>query len=211
MFTENAPLGIGAQLHKYLMDKPGLITMAEWNSHDDTLGVPSANEHRTIQTENTAHLLAIGGISFSENMRVHPDIKLDAYQDEMIRQLLGWERVPIAPKDPTKPVTWHWSAKHTTGNDDSAISLLMLTYALLLWFLPYFFPRFWPFVFMKKPRYALFIQQVINKQDGGKYLTQGAHLPTPLSDIPQHLIDKSKRILHDIGTEVQANKKSRLG
>jgi hypothetical protein len=176
---ENAPAGIGSQLHRYLEDMPGVITMAEYSASDDTLGVPSANEHRNQQTEDLAHLFRNGGLSFSEQFSTHHECPTDKFQDQMVRQALGWERCAVMPKDPTKPVTWHWSAKHTCGNDDIIITMLMLAY--------------WPSVFRKKPRYTQFITDVINGGDNGRYMHQAAHLPTALSDISKS--DMLKRFL----------------
>jgi hypothetical protein len=170
--------------------------MAEWNKRDDTLGVPAKNEHRVQQTENLARLMALGGVFFSRNMTVHQEIKLDWFQDELIRQLLGWERVAVIPKDPTKPVAWHYSAKHTCGNDDIAVDLLMLC--------------FWPMVFMQSARYTRFIQEVINRQDGGRWLEGGAHLPTSVTELIDLMpSSNAKRMILQI--QQDSNKRLRPG
>lgn len=125
---ENAPANAGPVLAEYLEDYENVLTMQEWTGFGEvpTFGVPPTD--RTTQTEHLSLALATGGLSYSEDMQVHPSMKLDEYRDGLERQAMCWERIPEVSKDPTKPVKWRWTAKHRAGNDDRIVSLLMLAY-----------------------------------------------------------------------------------
>jgi hypothetical protein len=141
---ENAPANAGPVLHEYLLPFPNVFTMAEWNSHNNTLGVKATD--RNQQTEWLGLTFYTGALSYSEHMTTYYNQKLDDYKDGLERQAMCWERVPTVSKDPTKPVHWHWTAKHKAGNDDRIVTLLMM---------------WWHKVFYEHPRYADVIRSVI--------------------------------------------------
>lgn len=144
-----------AHLADHLLFYRKVLTMAEGNSRGDALGVIPTDRNR--QTSRTTLMLATNAIHYSENMMTYPgaDRKpIDELKNQMEKQLLGWEKViKYDENDPHAKVQYKWTAKHSAGNDDLAVCILMLAY--------------WSTVFYENPMYINWIAQNVTPHGGG--------------------------------------------
>lgn len=150
------------RINRYLIGYDNILTLAEWNSRGD-LGVPATDRNR--QTERMAMLLYFDGIYYSENLTTYPrelgGQPIETLQNKFERQLLAWERVMrYDPADPLSKVSWKWTAKPGAGNDDLAITGLMLVD--------------WSEIIFCKPKYFPFVEKYIMPRR-----RRNAQLPPP--------------------------------